>query len=290
MRKKLLFFVVAGVSLLLSYALAQAQCLEDPNDNGLCDTMYVEVWPGDEYLVPGEQHHALFPIRVTHDLPDPDIDSIASFVIPLCYTSSNPAAQAQVDPFYNSTGLYFFSNCFNSVFRPLPDCQHPLESNWMWSLLGTGGEWDSRIVNLGDQHFWLALLPSGSDNQLFWEASRVLLAAMTFKLEDSTTICFDTCFWPPASRFGWSRSDAVSYVPRTNLPYCVSILHQAVGDCNADGTIDVSDAVYLINYLFRDGPAPPLQVGDVNCDGVIQSGDVVFLLNYLFRGGPEPSC
>jgi len=61
------------------------------------------------------------------------------------------------------------------------------------------------------------------------------------------------------------------------------------GDCNGDGVIDVGDVVYLLNYLFKNGPAPqPLSLGDVNADTMVDVGDVVFLLNYLFRNGPAP--
>jgi hypothetical protein len=63
------------------------------------------------------------------------------------------------------------------------------------------------------------------------------------------------------------------------------------GDANGDGTINVSDVVYLINYLFIGGPAPvPLAAGDVNCDGIVNVSDVVYLINYLFIGGPPPGC
>jgi hypothetical protein len=61
------------------------------------------------------------------------------------------------------------------------------------------------------------------------------------------------------------------------------------GDVNADGVINAADVVYLINYLFINGPAPiPLESGDVNCDGVRTSADVVYLINYLYIGGPAP--
>jgi parallel beta-helix repeat protein len=61
------------------------------------------------------------------------------------------------------------------------------------------------------------------------------------------------------------------------------------GDCNNDGGVNIGDVVYLINYLFKGGPAPILlESGDVNADGILNVGDVVYLLNYLFRGGPPP--
>jgi len=61
------------------------------------------------------------------------------------------------------------------------------------------------------------------------------------------------------------------------------------GDANRDGKVTVSDVVYLINYLFKGGPAPnPLAVGDANCDGKVSISDIVYLINYLFKGGPAP--
>ena len=61
------------------------------------------------------------------------------------------------------------------------------------------------------------------------------------------------------------------------------------GDANGDQVIDLGDVVYLINYLYKDGPAPePLEAGDANCDEVVDLGDVVYLINYLYRDGPPP--
>ena len=61
------------------------------------------------------------------------------------------------------------------------------------------------------------------------------------------------------------------------------------GDVNQDGTIDIGDVVYLINYVFYSGPLPvPPEAGDVNCDKTIDIGDIVYLINYVFYGGPKP--
>jgi hypothetical protein len=63
------------------------------------------------------------------------------------------------------------------------------------------------------------------------------------------------------------------------------------GDANTDGIIDVSDVVYLITYLYKDGPAPnPLLIGDANCSGLVELGDVVYLITYLYKDGPPPPC
>ena len=61
------------------------------------------------------------------------------------------------------------------------------------------------------------------------------------------------------------------------------------GDANGDAVVDIADAVYLINYMFKGGPAPaPLDAGDANCDSVIDIADAVYLINYMFKGGPAP--
>jgi hypothetical protein len=62
-----------------------------------------------------------------------------------------------------------------------------------------------------------------------------------------------------------------------------------LGDVVLDGVVNLGDVIYLINYLYRNGPGPlPEWTGDVNSDGVINVGDVIYLVNYLFRGGPPP--
>jgi hypothetical protein len=62
------------------------------------------------------------------------------------------------------------------------------------------------------------------------------------------------------------------------------------GDANLDGKVSVSDVVYLINFLFKGGPAPWLLYADANGDCKISVSDVVYLINYLFKGGPPPHC
>lgn len=64
---------------------------------------------------------------------------------------------------------------------------------------------------------------------------------------------------------------------------------QQKGDLTGDGQVDVGDVIFLVNYLYRSGPAPnPPDIGDVNCDGTTDLGDVVYLVNYLYQNGPPP--
>ena len=69
--------------------------------------------------------------------------------------------------------------------------------------------------------------------------------------------------------------------------HATAFLH---GDANADGNVTIADAVCLINYVLKSGPAPvPLETGDVDCpDNDADLADIVYLINYVLRGGPAP--
>ncbi len=61
------------------------------------------------------------------------------------------------------------------------------------------------------------------------------------------------------------------------------------GDADGSSIITISDAVYLINYIFAGGTAPnPLLAGDADCNGIVTISDAVYLIQYIFGGGPAP--
>lgn len=65
------------------------------------------------------------------------------------------------------------------------------------------------------------------------------------------------------------------------------------GDANADGGLDLSDAVRILDHLFLGAPAPLcLDAADANDDGVVDMSDPVAVLTFLVRGArtlPAPS-
>ncbi|MBK7092615.1 MAG: dockerin type I repeat-containing protein [bacterium] len=63
------------------------------------------------------------------------------------------------------------------------------------------------------------------------------------------------------------------------------------GDADGSGSITISDAVFLISYIFGGGAAPnPTCNGDADGSGAITISDAVFLISYIFGGGPTPHC
>lgn len=68
------------------------------------------------------------------------------------------------------------------------------------------------------------------------------------------------------------------------------------GDANTDGSVDVSDSVFTLAWLFTGGPVPScLKAADASDDGGVDISDPIYALNFLFLGGfappaPHPAC
>ena len=62
------------------------------------------------------------------------------------------------------------------------------------------------------------------------------------------------------------------------------------GDCNADGSFNIADAIYTLALLFSGGPAGSCDDAcDANDDGSINIADAIYALASLFSGGPPPA-
>ena len=79
---------------------------------------------------------------------------------------------------------------------------------------------------------------------------------------------------------GWGRLSAYESIR----------CHGICGDANGDTAVNVSDAVWIINYVFVGGnpPMPALGCGDVNDDMDVNVSDAIAIINYAFIGGFAP--
>jgi len=67
------------------------------------------------------------------------------------------------------------------------------------------------------------------------------------------------------------------------------------GNVNDDGNdqVNVADLTYLVDFLFRGGPAPAcLEEANVNGDPSeqVNVADLTYLVDFLFRSGPAPAA
>jgi hypothetical protein len=75
--------------------------------------------------------------------------------------------------------------------------------------------------------------------------------------------------------------------PRSDIGFFE--LHYLIGDANHDKQLNISDAVYLIRYIFQDASPPdPFYSGDYGCDRRVNVSDVISIINYIFINGPGP--
>ncbi|PKK83070.1 MAG: hypothetical protein CVT49_10580 [candidate division Zixibacteria bacterium HGW-Zixibacteria-1] len=63
------------------------------------------------------------------------------------------------------------------------------------------------------------------------------------------------------------------------------------GDVNGNGSINILDVIYIINYIYKGGPPPTdTLAADVNNSGNINILDITYLISFLYKEGPDPVC
>ena len=62
------------------------------------------------------------------------------------------------------------------------------------------------------------------------------------------------------------------------------------GDADSNGTVNLTDGITVLNYLFAGGANPACyDAADVTDDGSLDVSDATFLLNFLFKSGSYPA-
>ncbi len=60
------------------------------------------------------------------------------------------------------------------------------------------------------------------------------------------------------------------------------------GDANGDGDLDISDAINSLHFQFLGSSVNCVDAADLDDSGETEVTDVIYLLNYLFLEGPPP--
>jgi len=143
-------------------------------------------------------------------------------------------------------------------------CQGPDQAEITCSNIygNEGGDWTGHIGYLEEQYGNLSEIPQFCDR-----------ANDDYSLTYPNSICLpenNTC----GVLIGTLGGGCYGY-------YC--------GDANNDGAVNISDAVWIIGYVFVGGSAPyPYLSGDVNCDSAVNISDAVWIINLVFVGGNDP--
>jgi len=217
---------------------------------------------GDNLVISGSIDTSLFapPIRLcgARDVPDLDLDISMTWL-----------GDFQMEVTVTVTRNYFDNSAPDTPEPPLGPTDALVEAEHCFK--GVGIDLDSdELYFMWDwgegPTDWTGPSNSGDTVEAFHTWSSVGTHTVAYKVKD---------IWEAESP--WSDPSEIMLVAR--------------GDANGDGMANVGDAVFLISYIFKGGPAPvPLAAGDANCDGQTNVGDAVYLIAYIFKGGPEPGC
>jgi len=62
------------------------------------------------------------------------------------------------------------------------------------------------------------------------------------------------------------------------------------GDASGDSVVNMSDPLWMISYLYKNGPAPCIpETGDPSGDCEFNMSDLLWLISYLYKNGPAPN-
>jgi hypothetical protein len=151
-----------------------------------------------------------------------------------------------------------------------------------------------------------------------YRSSDQSLQAICFIEENGTPVFSDTTNVSDAPGGGLKTVtfDTWTIGPDTGVTYDVTVITLLAADDNATndttfgvvqsvasasfvcgdidgsgGGPDISDLVYLVDYMFTGGPPPPIiDAANINGFGDIDISDLVYIVDYMFTDGPPPTC
>ncbi|UCG12198.1 MAG: dockerin type I repeat-containing protein [Deltaproteobacteria bacterium] len=152
-------------------------------------------------------------------------------------------------------------------------------------VVAPGGVFDGCTCSDGGVSIWwngdMPIPPTSSYHVLF------RICASTCCMPDTSTDRNASIYMFPG--MGWVVDGDGQAVPIRYHQGDLTVWWSVPGDASGDSLVTIADAVFLVNYLYRQGSEPCICEGaDANWDCLIDLGDLVYLLNYLFRDGPDP--
>ena len=141
-----------------------------------------------------------------------------------------------------------------------------------------GEGWD---VGVFIDFFGMNSLPPGTGYELH-------IATYVGLAQGSSDVCYcDTLGTVPVVTHLFTP-EGMSIDPTTRCGTLDVVATYTRGDCNVDGSYNISDAVAALDILFGGVPAECEAACDADADGNLNLADPIYILCNLFVGGPNP--
>ncbi len=261
--------------LLSNFCFAQI-AVQDSGDHGAMDTIYINCTHPDFF--DKDSIRVNFDFMLWTDASPFSNEVLVAWNEAFIITSSNPNASARVIMDESSKGPVYKGTSSGDP--------NDWEARFN-SSVPPSGILPATVIYGAIQDL---LPPQNAGPSLFY--GRHVLAHIIIIVKDTTTIHIDTTSTETLS-LKWVRENAYGYQPLwkqpTSCPVTPVTCFYKSGDANGDGKVDLGDLIFIINRVYKGGPAPffKCQV-DLNADGIVTLLDIVVAVNYLFKGGPSP--
>ncbi len=168
------------------------------------------------------------------------------------------------------------------------------EAPWPFALVMPPDTAGSIVFDMLPRFYWgLAIDPDPFDTVRYTLYLAVDSNFQYVKVIDSIPsfenqyITIDSLFF--GTRYWWKVKAADKTGLFTYSSDVKSFRTWKLGDANSDWNVNIIDVSFLINALYKEGPAPlPRYVGDVNGNCAVNILDVSYLINFLYKDGPAP--
>lgn len=161
-----------------------------------------------------------------------------------------------------------------------------------FGLLEPPDELGHPLTSIAPVFRWNQSLPTSTSENVTYSLvisidSNFAFSSTQAGISDSECLLAAPLSW--GTRYWWKVLATSTYGGARWSDEVFTFRTMTLGDADGSGQLNISDIVFLINFIFAQGPAPdPLVSGDMNCDGRINIGDAVRLVNYMFLSGLAP--
>ncbi len=163
----------------------------------------------------------------------------------------------------------------------------------LWDIYDSNNDDYSNLTNLGDTS--LNHSPDGIGDSLSNGIANIMNVLLNRNVNghhpDNIDEFWEAWFMCDSSLGHGNAMEDIWYEHGEEMHCCEGLRDDVKRNCEISEP-NVTDAVFLVNYIFKGGPSPSCEdEADVVIDNMINVADLTYLVNALFKGGPPvPAC